>query len=162
MVSLCIKQKKGKRMVGMATTQSLNRSMGISWRNRIGFWMQRDRPDDVSREQTTTSQSRRLVKAQERNEKKKKMKWNENEKWQWSRKSERIVAALECNRKITGRLKSLRNREWKKEKKKKKEKRRKSSSDRRSQGIPREFEGLCLIVLRYADSSEWSCLVLNP
>ena len=59
-------------MVGMATTQSLNRSMGISWRNRIGFWMQRDRPDDVSREQTTTSQSRRLVKAQERNEKKKK------------------------------------------------------------------------------------------
>ena len=50
----------------MATTQSLNRSMGISWRNRIGFWMQRDRPDDVSREQTTTSQSRRLVKKKEK------------------------------------------------------------------------------------------------
>lgn len=50
-----------------------NRNVGISWRNRIGFWMQRDRPNDVSREQITTSQSRRLVKKEIKNEKKKKI-----------------------------------------------------------------------------------------
>lgn len=147
---------------GVATTQSLNGSVGISWRNRIGFWMQRDRPNDVSRGQTTTSQSRRLVRKQEIKENKKE-KWEmKNEKWQWewSRMREQIVAALKCNRKVTGRLKSLRNRKWRERKKKKKK-----ENYRHRQtvmGIPREFEGLCLIVLRYADSSEWSCPVLNP
>jgi hypothetical protein len=61
----------------------------------MGFWMQRDRPGNASREPTTTSDASLKIEMEE------------NEIWQQSQRSEQKVAALKCNRKITGRLKSL-------------------------------------------------------
>jgi hypothetical protein len=52
--------QKNEMRKGKKKTPSLKTKRGISWQNRMGFWMQRDRPKDASREPTITSQSRRL------------------------------------------------------------------------------------------------------
>jgi hypothetical protein len=75
----------------------------------MGFWMQRDRPKDASREPTITSQSRRL-----HQHNKKRNNVEEKKMWQRSQRSERRPA-LQCNRKINGRLKSLERKKKRKE-----------------------------------------------